>query len=166
MIFSALVIFFTALLMIIGLIGSILPLLPGAPLIFLGAFLYAWHTGFLIVTWKIILFLGLLTLLNQILDYLASIYGAQKYGASRWGMVGALLGGILGTILGGVVGAVVGPILGAASLELLRGTGFRSSFKIGLGALLGFLGGIIGKFIISLIMVGTFLGTILWGPKY
>ncbi len=166
MILSAMVILFTALLMIMGLIGSILPLLPGSPLIFLGALLYAWHTGFLVVTWKIILFLGLLTLLSQILDYLASTYGAQKYGASRWGMVGALLGGILGTMLGGVFGAVLGPILGAVSLEMLQGTGLRPSFKIGLGALLGFLGGVIGKLMIALTMIGVFLGTLLWGPTY
>ncbi len=162
MIGAILIILCTALLMIMGLMGSILPLLPGSPLILLGAFLYAWYTGFQLITWKVLFFLGLLTLFSQILDYLASIYGAKKFGASRLGMVGALAGGIIGTFLGGIPGAVVGPILGAISLEMVQGTDFRSAFKIGWGTLLGFLGGVIGKLIVAIMMIGIFLGTILW----
>jgi hypothetical protein len=143
--------------MLIGLIGSVLPFIPGSPLILLGAFIYAWYTDFLVVTWGTLVILLLLTVLSQILDYLASILGAKKFGASRWGMSGAFLGGIIGLFSGGVLGILIGPFIGALLLELLHGQDLPASLKIGLGTLVGFLGGAIGKIIIALTMIGIFL---------
>lgn len=144
-------------LMLIGLIGSVLPFIPGSPLILLGAFIYAWYTDFLVVTWGTLVILLLLTVLSQILDYLASILGAKKFGASRWGMSGAFLGGIIGLFSGGILGILIGPFIGALLLELLHGQDLPASLKIGLGTLVGFLGGAIGKIIIALTMIGIFL---------
>jgi hypothetical protein len=143
--------------MLIGLIGSVLPFIPGSPLILLGAFIYAWYTDFLVVTWGTLVILLLLTVLSQILDYLASILGAKKFGASRWGMSGAFLGGIIGLFSGGILGILIGPFIGALLLELLHGQDLPASLKIGLGTLVGFLGGAIGKIIIALTMIGIFL---------
>ncbi len=147
----------TIALMLIGLIGSVLPFVPGSPLILLGAFIYAWYTDFLVVTWGTLVILLLLTVLSQILDYLASILGAKKFGASRWGMSGAFLGGIIGLFSGGILGILIGPFIGALLLELLHGQDLPASLKIGLGTLVGFLGGAIGKIIIALTMIGIFL---------
>jgi uncharacterized protein YqgC (DUF456 family) len=147
----------TIALMFIGLIGSVLPFIPGSPLILLGAFIYAWYTDFLVVTWGTLVILLLLTVLSQILDYLASILGAKKFGASRWGMSGAFLGGIIGLFSGGILGILIGPFIGALLLELLHGQDLPASLKIGLGTLVGFLGGAIGKIIIALTMIGIFL---------
>jgi len=147
----------TIALMIIGLIGSVLPFIPGSPLILLGVFIYAWYTDFLVVTWGTLVILLLLTVLSQILDYLASILGAKKFGASRWGMSGAFLGGIIGLFSGGILGILIGPFIGALLLELLHGQDLPASLKIGLGTLVGFLGGAIGKIIIALTMIGIFL---------
>ncbi len=147
----------TIALMLIGLIGSALPFVPGSPLILLGAFIYAWYTDFLVVTWGTLVILLLLTVLSQILDYLASILGAKKFGASRWGMSGAFLGGIIGLFSGGILGILIGPFIGALLLEFLHGQDLPASLKIGLGTLVGFLGGAIGKIIIALTMVGIFL---------
>ncbi len=148
----------TIALMLIGLIGSVLPFIPGSPLILLGAFIYAWYTDFLVVTWGTLVILLLLTVLSQILDYLASILGAKKFGASRWGMSGAFLGGIIGLFSGGILGILIGPFIGALLLELLHGQDLPASLKIGLGTLVGFLGGAIGKISIALTMIGIFLG--------
>jgi len=160
---SALVIVLTALLMMAGLVGSILPLLPGTPLIFLGALLYAWHTDFRAIHWNVLIGLGFLTIFSQIFDYLASLYGAKRFGASYWGMLGAFLGGVLGTIMGGIGGALVGPILGAILFEWLRGAALGQSMKIGMGTFIGLIGGTIGKLLIAIMMIGIFLGSILWG---
>lgn len=154
---STIIITATIALMLIGLIGSVLPFIPGSPLILLGAFIYAWYTDFLVVTWGTLVILLLLTVLSQILDYLASILGAKKFGASRWGMSGAFLGGIIGLFSGGVLGILIGPFIGALLLELLHGQDLPASLKIGLGTLVGFLGGAIGKIIIALTMIGIFL---------
>jgi uncharacterized protein YqgC (DUF456 family) len=154
---STIVIIITAVLMFTGLIGSVLPMIPGSPLILLGAFIYGWHTNFEVITWGTLGILLFLVLLTQILDYLASILGAKKFGASRWGMVGAFLGGIIGLLFGGFLGILVGPFIGALLLELLHGQNLKASMKIGLGTLIGFLAGAVGKIIISITMIGIFL---------
>jgi len=156
-IMSTIIITATIALMLIGLIGSVLPFIPGSPLILLGAFIYAWHTDFLVVTWGTLLILLVFAILSQSLDYLASIMGAKKFGASRWGMIGAFLGGIIGLFSGGILGIIIGSFIGALLMEFLHGRDWHASLKIGLGTLVGFLGGSIGKIIMALTMVGIFL---------
>jgi uncharacterized protein len=158
---QSLIILITVLLFSAGLIGSVLPMLPGSPLILLGAFIYAWYTDFTVITWGVLLILFALTLLSQMVEYLATIIGAKKYGASRWGIAGAVAGGLIGFFAGGVLGIIAGPFLGALVGELLYGRTIGTSMKIGFGTLVGFIGGAIGKLIIALAMVGVFLGVLI-----
>ena len=158
---QSLIILITVLLFSAGLIGSVLPMLPGSPLILLGAFIYAWYTDFTVITWGVLLVLFALTLLSQMVEYLATIIGAKKYGASRWGVAGAVAGGLIGLFAGGVLGIMIGPFLGALVCELLYGRTIGTSMKIGFGTLVGFIGGAIGKLIIALAMVGVFLGVLI-----
>ena len=151
----------TAILMTVGLAGSVIPGLPGSPLILLGAFLYAWHTGFEVVTWTTLFWLLILTLLSQALDFLASALGVKKFGGSRWGMVGAILGAIFGLFAGGIFGLLLGPFLGALILEMIHSRNMESALKSGLGTIIGFLMGTIGKLAIAMIMIGIFLVKIL-----
>jgi len=157
MITHVFVILLTGILMIMGLVGAILPVLPGAPLILIGAFIYAWHTGFISVSWGTLLVLLILTVLSHALDTIFSLLGAKKYGASRWGIVGAFLGGLIGFLSAGILGIIIGPFLGALLLELIQGQGVKVSLRVGMGTLIGLLGGAIGKVIISIIMIGIFL---------
>ena len=152
-----LILVLTFILMFFGLLGSVLPGLPGAPLILLGALLYACHTGFAVVTWSVLLWLLILTLLSFTLEFLASVLGVKKLGGSRWGMTGAFLGGIIGLLAGGFVGILVGPFLGAFLLELVKTKDLPKSLKSGFGSLVGFLAGAVGKLILAVIMIGIFL---------
>lgn len=157
MIMNALILTVSLVLMFIGLLGSFLPFIPGSPLILVGAFIYAWHTDFLAITWGILVLLLFLTTLSQALEYFSSLLGAKKFGASRWGLIGAFLGGIIGLFGGGIPGFLIGPFVGAFLLELFHGRNLSTSLKIGWGTLLGFFGGAIGKIIIALVMIGIFL---------
>lgn len=143
--------------MLVGLIGCIIPVLPGPLLVLLGAFVYAWHTDYTVVSWAVLGVLAGLTLFSQLLDYLASMIGAKKFGAGKWGMAGALVGGVAGLFSAGVLGIIIGPFIGAIVFELAGGKDFRSSLKIGLGTLVGFLGGAVGKVIIAVTMIFIFL---------
>jgi uncharacterized protein len=154
---QTLILVFAFVLMFLGLFGSVLPGLPGAPLILLGAFLYAWFTGYTAVTWPVLFWLLFLTLLSYFLEFLASVLGVQKLGGSRWGMTGAFLGGIIGLFAGGLVGVLVGPFLGAFLLELIKTEDPKKSLKSGLGSLAGFLVGAVGKVILAVIMIGIFI---------
>jgi uncharacterized protein YqgC (DUF456 family) len=154
---SVIIIILTAVLMIAGLLGSVLPIIPGSPLILLGAFIYAWHTSFMVVTGSNLIVLLILVIFSQALDYFATLLGAKKFGASRWGMTGAFLGGVIGLFSGGFLGIVIGPFIGALLMEFIHGQDLKASLRIGLGTFIGFLGGTLGKIIIAVIMIGFFL---------
>ncbi|MCX5917160.1 MAG: DUF456 domain-containing protein [Deltaproteobacteria bacterium] len=153
----ALILVLTAALMSLGLLGSVLPGLPGAPLILLGALVYAWYTGFTVISWMTLLGLLALTLLGYLLEIFASALGVKKLGGSRWGMAGALLGAIIGLLFGGLPGLILGPFVGAFLLELAKTKDPAASLKSGVGTLLGFLAGAIGKLIIAAVMIGIFV---------
>ncbi len=152
-----LILVLTAVLMFLGLLGSILPALPGTPLILLGALVYAWYTGFTVISWMTLLALLALTLLSYLLEIFASALGVKKLGGSPWGMAGALLGAIIGLVFGGLLGLIVGPFVGAFLLELAKRKDPAASLRSGVGTLLGFLAGTIGKLIIAAIMIGIFI---------
>jgi uncharacterized protein len=96
-----------------------------------------------------------LALLSLLCDYLASVLGARKLGATWRGVVGAILGAVFG-LLAGPVGVLIGPFLGATALELASGREFKESAKAGLGAFLGLLAGAVGKIACCVAMIGLF----------
>ena len=153
----ALISILAAVLMFLGLLGSVLPGLPGAPLILMGALVYAWYTSFTVITWTILAGLAILTALSYILEFFASVLGVKKLGGSGWGMAGALAGAVFGLLFGGLPGLIIGPFLGAFLLELAKTKDAHASLKSGVGTLVGFLAGAIGKLIIALVMIGIFV---------
>jgi uncharacterized protein YqgC (DUF456 family) len=101
--------------MLIGLLGSVLPGLPGVPLIFLSALLYAYYTSFEIVGGWIVAVLGVFAALAMVADFIGTSYGAKRFGASNWGMLGGALGGLAGAAVGFLflgIGSLFGLILG------------------------------------------------------
>jgi uncharacterized protein YqgC (DUF456 family) len=152
-----LILILTFILMFIGLLGAVLPGLPGAPLILAGALIYGWYTGFATVTWAVLGALLVLTLLSCFLEFFASALGVKKMGGSGWGMAGALLGMIVGTVIGGLFGLLIGPFVGAFLFELAKRKDLQASLKSGIGTLVGFLAGAIGKLIVAVIMIAIFL---------
>lgn len=145
-----------------GLAGSVLPGMPGPPLVFAGALVYALLTGFSPLGWPVMLTLAGLAALSQVLDYLASAYGAKRFGGSWWGISGSVLGGLIGLLLFSLPGMIVGLFAGAVLPEIFLGRkGAVASLKIGGGSLLGFLGGTFLKLVFSLLMIGIFLYRVL-----
>ena len=101
--------------MLVGLDGSVLPGLPGVPLIFLSALLYAILTDFEVVGAGLIVLLGVFAAIALVLDIVATTYGARRFGASGWGTAGGAIGGIVGALLGTLffgIGALLGLVLG------------------------------------------------------
>lgn len=143
-------------LMVAGVIGAVLPFLPGAPLILVGAVIYAVFTDFTPVGWGRLAVLGALTVLGFVLEYVASALGARRFGGSRWGVVGAVVGSIVGVFFG-LVGLLLGPVVGAVAGELLRSGQLAESLRTGIGAAVGLVAGAIAKLGLALAMVGLFL---------
>jgi uncharacterized protein YqgC (DUF456 family) len=141
---------------LIGLVGLVLPILPGAPLIFVGIVLVAWAEGFeKIGAWGIGVS-AVLTLLVVAVDYAAGVVGAKGFGASYWGLFGAVAGTAVGLFFG-LPGLILGPIVGAVVLEYAKEPDFKRAGKVGVGTLLGFVLGTAVKYALSLAMIGIAL---------
>ena len=108
----------TLLVMFLGLLGSVLPGLPGVPLIFAAVLVYAYVTGFEDVGALVLVLLGFFALLAFIADLLFTAYGARRFGASNWGTIGGAIGGLVGALLGALffgVGALFGLLVGSGA---------------------------------------------------
>jgi len=147
---------FAGLIVITGLVGTIVPALPGIPIIFSGLVLAAWSTDFEPVGWGTIGVLGALTALSVMIDFLAAAFGAQRLGASQRAFWGATLGAIVGMFFG-LPGIILGPFLGAVMAELTSGRGAHQAGRSGYGVWLGIVLGTAAKLAIAFLMLGIFL---------
>jgi len=149
----------TIVLFAVGLIGTVLPVIPGTTIILAAAVIHRIMLGAeKSVGWWSIAILAALTLLTYLLDFLSGYFGAKYFGATKWGMFGAVLGAIVGLFFG-VIGLFVGPVIGAVAGEFIAGKRMIDAGRAGWGSLLGNLSGMIGKLLIGLTMVIIFLMT-------
>jgi hypothetical protein len=145
-----------AVLVIIGFAGIVVPVIPGAALIFAGLFLAAQADGFRHVGWITLAIVGVLGLLTFVADLVGSHLGAKRVGASALALVGAAIGGVAG-IFFGIVGIIVGPFVGATLGELIaRGKPIEAG-KAGLGTWAGLAAAAIAKIVLAVLMVAIFL---------
>ncbi len=152
--------FFTVVLFAVGLIGTVLPVFPGTIVILAGAVLHRIMLGpEKSIGWWTIAILVLLTLATNALDFLSGYFGAKYFGATRWGMFGAILGALVG-IFFGIIGLFVGPVIGAILGEFIAGKRMIDAGRAGWGSLLGSLGAMIGKLVIALAMIAIFFLTV------
>ncbi|MBK8325184.1 MAG: DUF456 domain-containing protein [Betaproteobacteria bacterium] len=144
-----------AVLVLVGLAGTVLPVLPGIAFVFGGLVLAAWADGFVRVGGITIAFLGVLTAVAIAIDFAASAFGAKKFGASPRAVIGAGLGALVG-IFFGLPGLVLGPFVGAVVGELSANRELRQAGKAGLGTWIGLLLGSVAKIALAFLMVGIF----------
>ena len=122
--------------MALGLLGTVLPMLPGIVLIYGGFLFYGIMTDWSNYGWRAMLFWGLVTMATFVVDYLASALGARKFGASHYGFWGSLVGGFAGIMVAHLPGLVVGAFAGAFLAELLAGKPLVEALRSGQGVLL------------------------------
>lgn len=143
---------------IVGLAGTIVPALPGVGLIFAGILVHALYFGIEEIGVATLVALGVVSLLSTIFDFLASAYGASRFGSTRWGIGGSVVGGIAGLMALNIPGLILGVFLGAAAGEMLFARkDLHQSLRAGWGSVLGFLGGTVLKLVLGIVMVIVFL---------
>ena len=172
-----------------GLVGTVLPALPGTALILAGIVLGAWIDDFTRVGTLTLVLVGALAILAWVLEYVAGLLGAKRAGASRWALVGAALGTVAGLVMG-LVGVLFMPLVGAAlgefwaQTQLRRQTradggaartsqglqqgmqrdlkqNLRKALHVGVSAWLGMLAGLLAKVVLGCMMVGVFVVALL-----
>ena len=144
-------------LMFIGLLGVILPLVPGIVLVYLAALLYAVIEGFAKIGPITLAVLTVLAVVGVTADLWVSSLGAKVGGASVWALLGGLVLGLVGLIFFSLPGAIVGSVLGVIMVEMGRVGDWRKVLKSGGGWLIGWLLSTVVQLSIALIMIAIFL---------
>jgi uncharacterized protein YqgC (DUF456 family) len=145
-----------ALLVAGGLLGLVLPAIPGPVLIFAGLALAAWIEDFTQVGTAGLIALGLMAALALLIDFVAGIVGARRYGASPRAVAWAALGAVAGLFFG-LPGVLLGPFVGAVLGELSARRGLSAAARSGWGTALGLVLGIAGKLALGFAMIGLFV---------
>lgn len=143
------------LLVLTGLAGSILPALPGVPLVFGGLLLAAWADDFQRVSWVVLVILGLMTVFSFAIDFAATAMGAKRVGASKLAIVGALIGTLGGFVLG-LPGLIFGPFVGAVTGEMLTHGEMQRATRAGFATWVGLVFGTLTKLALVFTMLGIF----------
>lgn len=151
-----------ALLITGGLAGSVLPVLPGIPMVYGGIWLAAAVDGYRHLGLWWLLVIGAIGLVGVIVDFVASTLGAKRVGASSRALWGAAIGTIVGMFFG-IPGLLLGPFIGAILGELASGNSVLRSAHVGVGTWLGLLFGTLLKLVLSFLMVGLFGVAMLFG---
>ena len=149
------------LLIVVGLAGTLLPALPGAPLVFMGLVTIAWIDHFTRVGGYTIAVLAGLMVLSLVVDIVATALGATRVNASKLAILGAALGTFAG-ICFGLVGLLCLPFVGAVVGQYISRPDFFLAGKVGLATWIGFVCGVLAKIVIVFMMIGLFIVTYFW----
>jgi hypothetical protein len=144
-----------AFMVLMGVLGSVLPGLPGVPLVYGGLLVAAWADDFQRVGWIVLTLLGLMTLASFAIDFVATSLGAKRVGATKLAIVGAVLGTLVGMFMG-LPGLILGPFLGAVAGELISHGKFEQAGRAGLATWVGLVFGTLAKIALVFTMLGVF----------
>jgi uncharacterized protein YqgC (DUF456 family) len=148
---------FAVVVMALGLIGTVIPILPGTTIILAAAVIHRVVLGAdRSLGMSALIGMLALTLVTYVIDAAAGYMGAKRFGATRWGLIGCAAGALIGLFFG-LPGLFVGPVVGAIAGELIAGKRIMKAGRAGWGTFLGSLAGMIAKLFIGLIMIVIFL---------
>ena len=133
------------LLMLIGIIGCIVPGLPGTPIAYAGLWI-AQATDRVDFSWLFLLIWGIVVIVISVLDYVVPAWGTKHYGGTKWGVWGSTIGVFVGLFFG-AMGVILGPLVGAIVGELIAGKELHAALKAGWGSFIGILFGTVLKLI-------------------
>jgi uncharacterized protein YqgC (DUF456 family) len=141
-------------LIVVGVVGLVVPALPGAPFLFGGVLLGAWAEDFVYIGTPTLIVVGVLAALTIAVDFAAGAFGARRYGASGRAMLGATIGAVVG-IFFGIVGILIGPFIGAVIGELSAQRDLKAASLAGVGATIGLAIGTAAKLALGFAVVGV-----------
>ena len=148
--------------LVIGFLGTFLPIIPGTTLIYIGALIHYFARGMEAsgLAWQGLVFMGILYLLSLILDWFSGAIGAKWFGSSKWGVIGAIVGGIVGLFFS-LPGLIIGPILGVFLFEMLFAKKeMKDASNSTIGTVVGGIAGIIGRVILAFGMIAWYVGDV------
>lgn len=140
-----------------GFAGIVLPVVPGAPLLWAGVVVYAWATQFTQVSMTTVILTGVVTLVAMLVDFLSGVLGAKAYGASWYGVCGAVGGGLVGMVVLNVFGLMIGTVVGAFVGEYLRWRTLAPAVRASVGTIVGLIVNSIAQLFFAMMIVAMFI---------
>jgi uncharacterized protein YqgC (DUF456 family) len=142
----------------IGLVCCILPIVPGPVIVWAGMIIHKLWVPENSANWGLIMAAGVFVGITFLLDYVLTLVGAKKFGASRLGGIGAIVGGFLGFLLPPfILWLIVGPFVGALIGELINGQNLQQASRVGWGSFLGTIAAYVSKLTICFLIIGFFM---------
>jgi len=141
-------------LLVAGVAGLVVPVLPGALLLLAGVAALAWAGDFDILGWGTVAFAAAMGLAITAVDWAASLLGAKAFGASKWAVIGSAVGLLVGLFLG-LPGILLGPAVGAIVFEYAKDPNFGRAARAGAGAFIGFVVGSVLKVVLAFVLLGV-----------
>lgn len=153
----------TGCLLVLGLIGTLVPFLPGHLILFFAAIAHRLMLGADSgVEWWTFLVLGILLTISQILEFLSGAMGTRWFGGSKWGAAGALVGGVVGLFFM-PFGLILGPLIGSMLFEfILAKKEAKPATVSGIGSVLGTVAGLVVKMVVGVLMIVWFIVDVIW----
>jgi uncharacterized protein YqgC (DUF456 family) len=147
-------------LILIGIIGCIIPGIPGPPIAYVGILIQVFKTENPFTT-KFLIIWALITIAVSILDYVVPAIGTKKFGGSKRGVGGSIIGLFVGIFFFPPIGLIIGPFLGAFLGELSGGKETQSALKAGFGSFIGFITGVALKLVVTGLLAFYFFKSII-----
>lgn len=147
-------------LLIAGIAGCILPILPGPPISYVSLILLQFTKHEPFSTEQLFIY-AILVIAVTALDYIVPIWGTKKFGGSKYGIWGSTIGLLVGLFLFPPFGIIIGPFVGAVIGELISGKDFNPALKSGFGSFVGFLAGTVAKLGVSIFIAFKFAQVLL-----
>ncbi|GAB6935644.1 DUF456 domain-containing protein [Calditerricola yamamurae] len=148
--------------MTLGFLATIVPILPGIPLLWVAFLLYHYGINSTALSTSFWIAAAFVTVAIFAADFAANSLFVRRFGGSKAAVWAAIAGTLVGPLLLGPLGLLVGPFLLALAAELVRGRNLREALTVGLATLLGFLGGAVAKAILKLVIIAWFWIDVLW----
>jgi len=149
-----------SILLLVGLLGCIVPGLPGPPIAWFSLPLLRLHSDPSVhPDSRVLLIYGVAVAVITVLDYYLPIWGTKRFGGTRAGKIGSIIGLVLGMVVPvfGPITIIIGPFAGAVIGEILAGQSEKTAFRSGIGSFLGFLGGTLIKFAVTILVIFKFV---------
>jgi len=143
-------------LLIVGILGCIVPIIPGPPITYLALLIMQFKSNPPFTT-KFLVIWALITIVVTVLDYVVPAWGTKKLGGTKWGIWGSIIGLFAGIFFFPPIGLIVGPFLGAFIGEIIAGKDSKTALKSGFGSFIGFVTGTLLKLVVSIVMAYYFI---------
>jgi uncharacterized protein YqgC (DUF456 family) len=143
-------------LFVIGMVGTVYPILPGVVAVYAAFFIYGWLISFEPFGFWFWSIQSLIVISVVVADYAVSAMGVKKFGGSRASVIGSTIGLIVGPFVIPAFGILLGPFIGAVIGELLMGTKWNAALKAGVGSVIGFFSSVVVKIVLQLLMIILF----------